>query len=133
MDNVTIGTDGDLARAVNDVLLAFCMQADTAMTKAIDDTSKEAVKRLKAASQAEGWKKYATGWTVQKKDTKTAKRGTIYNKKYGHLTHLLENGHEKVLWGKSTGERVPGRPHIAPVNDWITEELPKAIEKGLSQ
>lgn len=132
-ENITMDSGGDLARAVNDVLLAFGMQADTVLTDSIDKCGKEAVKRLKAESEAHGWKNYAKNWKYQKKDTKNAKQGTVYNAKYGSLTHLLENGHEKVLWGKSTGERVAGHPHIAPVNDWVAEELPKAIEKGLSQ
>lgn len=124
----------DLRRTVNDVLLAYGMAVDEEMQKAIDEVSKLAVLELRAASEEHGWKNYARGWVYESKpDKKGIRKNILYNKKYGSLTHLLENGHEKVLWGKSTGERVPGTPHIADVEKMIQTELPKEIEKALQK
>ena len=127
----------DLRREINDVLLAYGLSVDETMQKAIDEVSKLAVLELRAASSENGWKNYARGWVYESKaDKKGIRRNVLYNKKYGHLTHLLENGHEKILWGKkpkSVGTRVEGKPHIKPVADMIEKELPKEIEKALSQ
>lgn len=123
----------DLKAAVNEVLLAYGLQVDDTTQTAIDTVSKEAVKRLKLVSKQNGWNKYATGWKYDKRPGKNNRGAVIYNGKYGSLTHLLENGHVKVLWGRSTGERVAGRPHIADVDAFVSEELPKEIEKLLNK
>lgn len=127
----------DLRREINDVLLAYGLSVDETMQQAIDEVSKLAVMELRAASSENGWKNYARGWVYESKaDKKGIRRNVLYNKKYGQLTHLLENGHEKILWGKkpkSVGTRVAGKPHIKPVADMIEKELPKEIEKALSQ
>lgn len=127
----------DLRREINEVLLAYGLSVDETMQQAIDEVSKLAVLELRAASSENGWKNYARGWVYESKaDKKGIRRNVLYNKKYGQLTHLLENGHEKILWGKkpvSVGNRVAGKPHIKPVADMIEKELPKEIEKALSQ
>ena len=124
----------DLRREINDVLLAYGLLVDEEMQKAIDDVSKQAVLELRAASYEHGWRQYARGWVYENKpDKKGVRRAVLYNKKHGSLTHLLENGHVKVLWGKTTGERVPGIPHIKPVADMIATELPKAVEEALKK
>ena len=127
----------DLRREVNEVLLAYGLAVDETMQAVIDDVSKQAVLELRAASLENGWKNYARGWVYESKaDKKGVRRNILYNKKYGPLTHLLENGHEKILWGKkpkSSGTRVEGKKHIEPVSKMIEEELPKEIEKALTQ
>lgn len=127
----------DLRREINEVLLAYGLSVDETMQQAIVEVSKLAVLELRAASSENGWKNYARGWVYESKaDKKGIRRNVLYNKKYGQLTHLLENGHEKILWGKkpvSVGNRVAGKPHIKPVADMIEKELPKEIEKALSQ
>lgn len=127
----------DLRREINEVLLAYGLSVDETMQQAIDEVSKQAVLELRANSMEHGWKYYARGWVYESKaDKKGIRRNVLYNKKYGQLTHLLENGHEKILWGKkpvSVGNRVAGTPHIKPVADMIEKELPKEIEKALSQ
>jgi len=35
----------------------------------------------------------------------------------GYHAHLVEFGHEKVLWGKRTNERVPPHPFMRPAKD----------------
>lgn len=124
----------DLRRTIDEVLVGLGFNVETEMKAVLFNVSKEAVKKLKEESQKHGWKNYANSWTYEKKpDKKGHMNYVLYNKKYGPLTHLLENGHEKVLWGKSTGQRVDGVKHIEPVNAWLEEEVPKAIEEALNQ
>lgn len=132
--SMRLDDSADLRREINNVLLAYGLLVDEEMQAAIDDVSKQAVKDLKAESEKHGWKNYARGWVYENKpDKKGVRRCVLYNKKHGSLTHLLENGHMKILWGRSTGERVDGVKHIEPVNNWVVEELPKAIEKALQK
>lgn len=88
------------------------------LEEALDEVSKEAVKRLKDASpkRAGGSKKYAKGWSRQRDKARIRVGWTIYNKVSG-LPHLLENGHAKRNGGRT-------RPivHIAPVEAWAVEE-----------
>lgn len=71
--------------------------------------------------------KYADGWTYRSEYRRLGSVATIYNKTPG-LPHLLENGH-----AKRGGGRVAGRPHIAPVETEIINELGKAIETAVTK
>lgn len=68
---------------------------------------------------------YAKGWAY-KKNTKD-KSATVHNKTDYQLTHLLENGH-----AKRNGGRVPGIPHIAPVEEEVCNDFVNALERELS-
>ena len=132
--SMNIDDAADLRRTIQEVLTAYGFNVETEMKAVMFDVSKEAVKMLKRESDSHGWKEYGKGWTYEKTPNRQGRMSyKLYNKKHGPLTHLLENGHEKVLWGRTTGERVQGVKHIEPVNDWIQKELPQAIEKALNQ
>lgn len=89
-----------------------------AMYEAIDEVSKEAVRKLKAESPRGATGKYAKGWT-RKMDSKRIQVGaTVYGKSGTYqLAHLLEHGH-----AKRGGGRVKSLVHIAPVEDWAVKE-----------
>ena len=70
--------------------------------------------------------RYGTGWTSQVETGRFSAQGTIYNSKYPGLPHLLENGH-----ANRNGGRTPGKVHIAPVEEKITQEYIRKIEAGL--
>lgn len=96
--------------------------------EAIDEVSKETVKKLKQASRQEfgGTGDYAKGWTRKAERGRLKSVVTVYGKKPTcSLAHLLENGH-----AKRTGGRVAGRSHIAPINDWAQDE---AMDRVLSK
>lgn len=84
----------------------------------------QAVKRA-AQSTFGGTGEYARGWTSRFDTGRLSAVGTIYNKKPG-LPHLLENGH-----AKRGGGRVPGRTHIAPVEEKLVTEFQRAVEEKL--
>ena len=73
-----------------------------------------------------GTGKYAAGWTSQIETGRVSVQGQIFNEKVPGLPHLLENGH-----AKRGGGRVPGRVHIAPVEEKIATEFQKAVEEKL--
>ena len=122
----------DLQKEIGLILQTIPHTVETAVDEASDKVAKEAVKKLKATSPVGHGKKagaYKKGWSVKK--DKTGKR-TVYNKQY-QLTHLLENGHVKVLFGKATGGFVKGQPHIKPVEEWAQNEFPEECEKLISK
>lgn len=65
---------------------------------------------------------YAKSWRTKIETDRFSTVGTIYSTKPG-LPHLLENGH-----AKRGGGRVPGRPHIAPVEQKLIEDFEHKIE-----
>ena len=67
---------------------------------------------------------YAQGWSA-----KSTRDGWVtYNKDHYQLTHLLENGHVLVSYGKTRG-RVPAKPHIRPVADRRIEEYMEKLRR----
>ncbi len=57
-------------------------------------------------------------------------KATVHNKVYP-LTHLLESGHAKWLWGRDTGETVQAFPHIEKVNEEAQRKLEEEIKRRL--
>ncbi|WP_213997279.1 HK97 gp10 family phage protein [Tepidanaerobacter syntrophicus] len=81
-----------------------------------------AVKELKNTSPKKTGE-YAKGWTFKKESTQGEVKYTIYNKTKPQLTHLLEFGH-----AKRAGGRVAGKPHIAPVEEKLNQQVVQDIE-----
>lgn len=73
-----------------------------------------------------GTGKYASGWSSKVEDTRMGAKATLYNAKVPGLPHLLENGH-----AKRGGGRVPGRIHIAPVEEELDRMFTSELEAGL--
>lgn len=75
--------------------------------------------------------KYLKGWTSRFEEGRTSAQGTIYNKDVPGLPHLLEFGHVSRNGTGRTFGRVEGRPHIAPVEQKLAEELQSRIRREL--
>uniref|UniRef100_UPI00359C3FE7 hypothetical protein n=1 Tax=Lactococcus garvieae TaxID=1363 RepID=UPI00359C3FE7 len=89
------------------------------------EIAKSGVKQLKVSSPKRT-AKYAKNWTSKK-----LKNGDqiIYQKAPTYrLTHVLEKGH-----AKRNGGRVPPQVHIAPVEEQISQEFIKRVEKRLKR
>lgn len=92
--------------------------------------AKEVVQKLKNTSPkgSPHKRKYAEGWKVSKKDEADL---VVHNATNYQLTHLLENGH-LVVNKKGTYGRTHPVKHIAPAEEWATDELPRKIMEDLN-
>ena len=121
----------DFRDVIQKQLTRFGTETMEATYEAIDEVSKEAVKKLKSASPKGRTKLYARGWKRQIERGRTKVGATVYGGKNTYpLAHLLENGH-----AKRGGGRTNPIVHIKPVEDWAVEEVQKRIREkveGLS-
>ena len=86
--------------------------------------AEESVEKLKSSSpRGKGKKHYADGWTA--KETETGY--VVYNKDKYQLTHLLEYGHAK----RGGTDRVPAKPHIKPVEDWVIQNIESRLKNDI--
>lgn len=125
-----VGVNG-LADAVAKELENYDAEVTVATKQAVAEVAESCRKDIMANSERFG-SNYANSW--KKKQTfSSAKenRFTIYSQKY-QLTHLLEYGHKKWLWGYYTGGRVEGKPHIRPAEEKAAKDLVNAIKRKLS-
>ena len=88
----------------------------------IDRVSKESVQKLKNTSPVKTGS-YAKGWGTKKVGDMDV---VVHNRTDYQLTHLLENGHV-IRNKKGTYGRTHGIKHIAPVEEWAVDELPRRI------
>ena len=92
----------------------------------IDRVSKEAVQKLRNTSPRKTGS-YAKGWGTKKEGDMDV---IVHNRTDYQLTHLLENGHvirnKKGTYGRTTGTK-----HIAPVEEWAVDELPRRIMEDI--
>ena len=111
---------------INRTLALYTKNVNMVMQSVFDTTARDAANKLKKTSpKAKG--EYARNWAVKKELGKA----TVYNKKPTYrLTHLLENGHDVVVNGQKVGHAKP-QTHIAPVDDWVKDEVQKRLEEAL--
>lgn len=126
----------DLSSAVEELLKEYGDEVFEVLDDAIADTTSEAVSDLHAvrtfSPKGSPSGAYSSSWTSEEKMTsRYSKTSTVYNENHYRLTHLLESGHSKVLWGRKTGERVSAYPHIAPINEKAQESVIRKVEKGI--
>ena len=108
----------------------YTKEVKRAANNSADVVAKEACQKLKNTSPRKTGD-YAKGWRV-KRERETAGINTVivHNATNYQLTHLLENGHV-IVNAKGTYGRTNGIKHIAPVEEWASEELPREIEREL--
>lgn len=94
--------------------------------KNIDRVSKESVQKLRNTSPSKTGS-YAKGWTTKKQGDMDV---VVHNRTDYQLTHLLENGHV-IKNKKGTYGRTSGIKHIAPVEEWAIDELPRRIMEDI--
>ena len=69
--------------------------------------------------------RYGNTWTSKTEKGRLYTKVIIYSKMPG-LPHLLENGHAKV-----NGGRVPGRAHIAPIEEKLVKQYESEVKSQL--
>ena len=97
---------------------------------AIIKTAFKAEEQLHVAGGFKGTK-YRSGWSVTFNQLRFGLEAIVHNKVY-MLTHLLESGHAKWLWGRDTGEEVQAFPHIEAVNEEAQKMLEEEITRRLA-
>jgi len=112
------------------ILDSYSREVQEATNKAIDSVAKESASKLRDTSPKKSGE-YAKGWKVKKERGRDGLQTvTVHNKTNYQLTHLLENGHV-VRNKKGTYGRTRPIKHIAPVEEWAVDELPREIEERL--
>lgn len=101
--------------------------------EAVSKASDEAVKTIKSLAP-HGSGDYAKSWKIQSKQMGFwgVKATLGASKPYYRLTHLLEHGHYKVLWGKDVGGEVAPRPHIRPGEEAAEKVLYEELIRRLT-
>lgn len=114
----------------------FKTWSDAAMeqtNEAVKEVAEESRDELKTAGSFKDRSgKYRKGWKITYNELRYGLEAIVHNKVYP-LTHLLESGHAKYLWGKDTGEQVKGFPHIEQVNEEAQKKLEEEIIRRLSE
>lgn len=121
MANVDIS---QLANAIEKELEAYSKEVSEGVNESAKEVAKESVNTLKQTSPKRTGK-YARGWrNTERKNVRGAETQVIHNKTNYQLVHLLERGH-----AKRGGGRVPGRPHVKPVEKQAIKEFENKVRK----
>lgn len=122
-----------LSFAVIKELSKFAGHTNEVLEHAAETAAAHAVMELNADSPSRSGR-YARSW-AQKKGAFAKVGGIrtviIHNKKHYQLTHLLEHGHRKVVYGHDTGGTVAARVHIAPVETDVIHEFEELVKEGI--
>ncbi|MCM3111680.1 HK97 gp10 family phage protein [Lederbergia lenta] len=105
---------------IMDALHEYSDEVEEGLEEAQEKAAKDGAKILKATSPKGKTGKYGKGW----KATRRGKGWVIHNATRYQLSHLLEKGH-----AKRGGGRVPGRVHIAPVEDQVIKQFEQDVER----
>ena len=108
-----------LANEIAKALQAYSDEVVEGLEGAKETAAKNAVKKLKKRSPKKTGE-YARGWRARK----VGSAWVVHNATNYQLTHLLEHGH-----AKRGGGRVPGIPHIGPVEKEAIEEYVRETER----
>ena len=118
-----------LAAQIANELATYSQDVVEKVDTSADKVGKAAVRKLKQISPKKSGD-YAKSWTMktQSEVGQPNKRIIHVKKPHYRLTHLLEFGHAKV-----GGGRVPGKPHIRPVEEEVIREFTAAVEEAIKR
>lgn len=126
----------DLDSTVAKLLNEYGEKVYDVLSDCVKEVSDEAVEKLQSVSSfAPGGHPsgvYSKDWKQEEvKAGRLATKRVVHNEEHYRLTHLLEKGHVSKNGTHRTFGRVAAYPHIAPVNEWANEELPRLVERKL--
>ena len=117
----------NMAAEIMKGLTEYADLANESMKKAVKKTA-TSVKKEISSNAPKDTGAYAKSWAVKKtKENSHSLEMTVHSKNRYQLAHLLEKGH-----AKRGGERVSGKPHIAPAEENGVQLLEHLIEGALS-
>lgn len=117
----------DLAATVELELNQYGEDVREGIAAIVKRVSAKCVRRLQQRSPKRTGR-YAKSWTKQESKPPAQPSAIIYNREYGWLVHLLENGH-----AKAGGGRVEGVPHVGPAAEEAERELVADAENLLRE
>ena len=122
----------DLSKAVAAVLSEYEESVVETVQRVTNELAKDGLSKVKAASPVSGKSPkssaYRSGWSKKVITNRLGASAIIYNGKYPGLVHLLEKGHALRNGGRSRAQ-----PHVAPVQEWMSNELQKRIEEAIQR
>lgn len=122
----------DLSKAVATILDDYEESIIDTVQSVTEDLAKEGLRKVKAASPVSGKSPkrsaYKSGWRKKVQTSRIGASAIIYNEKYPGLVHLLEKGH-----ALRNGGRTSAKPHVAPVQEWMNDELKKRIKEAIQK
>lgn len=126
----------DVSSAVHELLAQYGDQVNEVVDESMKTVAEEAESELKQVSRfsSKGHPSgdYSKDWDMTFEASRTSWKYTVYNVAHYQLTHLLESGHAKFLWGREAGGQVQGFEHIKPVNDKAQERIVQEITERIT-
>ena len=122
----------DLSAAIEQLIKEYGEDVYEVVGDSVEEVTEEATDKLKAVNHwaNEGSGEYAGSWVNDDKlKSRIHRTKVVHNEEHYRLTHLLEKGHVIRNGTQRTFGRTGKYPHIAPVNDWAGDELPKVFKK----
>lgn len=117
-----------LPKAITSILKEYEKDITLTMDDVIRKVADKGAQALRGSSMSVIGGRYSRGWGYTLEKGRLNTKATLWHKTAPGLPHLLENGHAKV-----TGGRVPGRPHIKPVEETIDRSFFDSTERRLSK
>lgn len=117
-----------LTSAVNKILEEYADDVQENIDEITERVGKAGVSALRSESREkypDGTGEYAKGWKAFVNKQRLYTSVILYNDHFA-LAHLLENGH-----AKRGGGRVPGRPHIEPVESELIKQYEQEVLEKL--
>lgn len=123
-------TPDEFEAAFDEIIDAYAEKFERDVRKAVKKGGSECRKQLRETTVPGATGEYAEGWVAtEEKGFAGGTFVTVHNKgRHASLTHLLENGHEKFVYGHDTGGRVPAYKHIAPAYETGREAMLEALK-----
>lgn len=119
-----------LSKAVATILDDYEESIIDTVQSVTEDLANEGLRKVKSASPVSGKSQkrsaYKSGWRKKVETNRLGASAVIYNEKYPGLVHLLEKGH-----ALRNGGRTAAKPHVAPVQEWMNDELIKRIKEAI--
>lgn len=112
------------------ILNEYSDEVQKEVREVVLDVADDAAEKLREKTNGGSWKEYPRTWKATEETDRTSTKSIIHNTKHYRLAHLLEFGHAIKRGGRTVGE-ASAFPHIADVDDWAADELPKRIEREI--
>ena len=123
----------DFSGEISKIYKSWSAEVLEETNETVKDVANEARDQLKVEGDFKNKSgKYRKGWRVTFIEMRYGLEATVHNKVY-QLTHLLESGHAKWLFGRNTGETVQAFPHIEKVNEEAQRKLEEELVRRLSE